>query len=304
MTIEVQGVRRAFGDVLAVDSISLTAASGEVTALVGPNGSGKTTLLLMMASLLVPDRGAIRIDGLDPVTQSPAVRARIGWMPDGFGTWDALTVREVLLTIAAAYRIPTAQARSRTDALLETVHLEDLADRRARVLSRGQKQRLGLARALINDPSVLLLDEPASGLDPRSRIELRDVLRSLAAQGKTILVSSHILTELQEVADRAVIVARGRTIETQNLDGELVARGPSTWRIDSLDPDRLAGWLADHHVPARRLGGGITEVEAAGNENAARLLADLVRDGIRVTTFAPSQGALESAYLAATDDRR
>jgi len=304
MTIEVQGVRRAFGDVLAVDSISLTANPGEVTALIGPNGSGKTTLLLMLATLLVPDQGAIRIDGLDPVTQPTQVRSRIGWMPDGFGTWDALTVREVLLTVAAAYRIAPDLARTRTDALLATVHLEDLADRRARVLSRGQKQRLGLARALVNDPSVLLLDEPASGLDPRSRIELRDVLRGLAAEGKTVLVSSHILTELQEVADRAVIVARGRSLETQRLGDELALTATASWRIDSLDPERLAGWLADHHVPARRVGGGLTEVEVAGEENAARLLADLVRDGIRVTGYARSQGALESAYLAATEDRR
>jgi ABC-2 type transport system ATP-binding protein len=290
--------------VLAVDSISLTAEPGEVTALIGPNGSGKTTLLLMLATLLVPDQGQIRIDGLDPVSQPTEVRAKIGWMPDGFGTWDALTVREVLHTIAAAYRIPPDRARARTDELLHTVHLEDLGDRRARVLSRGQKQRLGLARALINDPSVLLLDEPASGLDPRSRIELRDVLRSLAAQGKTVLVSSHILTELQEVADRAVIVARGRSLETQSLDAGFVATGMASWRIDSLDPESLTSWLEEHHVPAVRVGGGLTEVEVAGEENAARLLADVVRDGIRVIAFTPSQGALESAYLAATEDRR
>jgi ABC-2 type transport system ATP-binding protein len=119
-----------------------------------------------------------------------------------------------------------------------------------------------------------------------------------------VLVSSHILTELQEVADRAVIVARGRTIETRSLDATAPAAAAVSWRVDSLDPDRLAEWLVTHHVPARRLGGGITEVEAVGEENAARLLADLVRDGIRVTTFAPSQGALESAYLAATEDRQ
>lgn len=151
---------------------------------------------------------------------------------------------------------------------------------------------------------MLLLDEPASGLDPRSRIELRDILRSLAAQGKTVLVSSHILTELQEVADRAVIVAQGRSLETQTLDADFVARGLAAWRIGSLDPERLTGWLDDHHVPGRRVGGGVTEVEVAGEESAARLLADLVRDGIRVSTFARSQGSLESAYLAATQDRQ
>ena len=302
--IEVSGVRRAFGDVLAVDDISLTARPGEVTALIGPNGSGKTTLLLMLASLLVPDSGTISIDGHDPVTEPEQVRARIGWMPDGFGTWDALTVREVLETIAAAYRIPAARAHARVEALLHTVHLADLAERRARVLSRGQKQRLGLARALINDPSVLLLDEPASGLDPRSRIELRDVLRSLAAQGKTVLVSSHILTELQEVADRAVIVARGRSIQTQRLDDGFAASALASWRLDSLDPERLADFLPRNDVPARPGPGGMLEVAAAGEESAAQLLADLVREGIRVTAFTPSQGALESAYLAATEDRQ
>jgi ABC-2 type transport system ATP-binding protein len=302
--IEVDGVRRAFGDVLAVDDISLTARPGEVTALIGPNGAGKTTLLLMLATLLVPDRGSIRIDGHDPVTAPAEVRARVGWMPDGFGTWDSLTVREVLETIAAAYRIPALQARARVEELLHTVHLADLADRRARVLSRGQKQRLGLARALVNDPTVLLLDEPASGLDPRSRIELRDILRSLAAQGRTVLVSSHILTELQEVADRAVIVARGRSMQTQRLDGEAVGATSTGWRIDSLDPDLLSGFLRQHRVPAQQVHGGMLEVEVAGEESAARLLTDLIGAGVRVTAFTPTRGALESAYLAATEDRQ
>src|SRR5580765_5782070 len=239
--IEVASVRRAFGSVLAVDDISLTARPGEVTALVGPNGAGKTTLLLMLATLLVPDHGTIRIDGFDPVTQPGEVRARIGRMPDGFGTWDALTVREVLHTIAAAYRMGPVEARARTEAILELLHLGDLADRRARVLSRGQKQRLGLARALIHDPSVLLLDEPATTV--------------------------------------------------------------GSWRITSLDPDRLRSWLHDQHGPWRAELAAV-EVEVGGDEQAARLLADLVADGIRITAFAPSQGALEAAYLAATEDRQ
>jgi ABC-2 type transport system ATP-binding protein len=302
--IEVRDVRRAFGNVVAVDGLSLTARPGEVTALVGPNGAGKTTLLLMLATLLAPDSGTLTVDGLDPVAEPAGVRARIGWMPDGFGTWDALTVREVLLTVAAAYRMPPWEAAQRVATLIDLVHLGELADRRARVLSRGQKQRLGLARALVNDPSVLLLDEPASGLDPRSRIELRQVLRSLAASGATVLVSSHILTELQELADRAVIVARGRTVQTRSLEDLDGDREPARWRVTSLDPGALARFLGQRSPALRTLPGGAVEVEVTGEEAAAELLVDLVRAGVPVTGFAPAQGHLEAAYLAATEDRQ
>ena len=304
--IQVSGVRRAFGSVLAVDHIDLEARPGEVTALVGPNGAGKTTLLLVLATLLAPDSGTVRIAGLDPVTSPREVRATMGWMPDGFGTWDALTVREVLETVGAAYRLAPNAARARAGDLLELVHLGDLADRPARVLSRGQKQRLGMARALVHQPSVLLLDEPASGLDPRSRIELRDTLRQLAAAGATLLVSSHILTELQEIADRAVIVARGRSVATQDLGsdaGSGSAPHSSRWRITSLDPPRLMAALVHHGVATLPLADAV-DVEVAGDLAASELLAVLVGDGIPITAFAPSYGALETAYLAATQDRQ
>jgi ABC-2 type transport system ATP-binding protein len=301
--IEVTGIRRAFGSVLAVDHIDLRALPGEVTALVGPNGAGKTTLLLMLATLLAPDEGSIRIAGIDPLTAPREVRAAMGWMPDGFGTWDALTVREVLETVGAAYRLAPQAARARAGELLELVHLGELAARPARVLSRGQKQRLGLARALVHKPSILLLDEPASGLDPRSRIELRDILRQLAASGATLLVSSHILTELQEIADRAVIVARGRSVATQDLTDSDSADTVSYWRITSLDPPRLMAALAHHSLATHTLTDAV-EVEVAGDVAASELLALLVGDGIPITAFAPSYGALETAYLAATEDRQ
>ncbi len=310
--IEVTGATRAFGSVRAVDHIDLQARPGEVTALVGPNGAGKTTLLLMLATLLAPDGGSIRIAGLDPVAEPRQVRAAIGWMPDVFGTWDALTVREVLETVGAAYRLAPGVARTRAAELLDLVHLGDLADRPARVLSRGQKQRLGLARALVHHPSVLLLDEPASGLDPRSRIELRDILRQLAASGATLLVSSHILTELQEIADRAVIVARGRSVAVQDLTsgsgtdpgaGSESGQRVSHWRITSLDPPRLMAALAHHGVATQPLTDAV-DVEVAGDIAASELLAQLVGDGIPITAFAPSYGALETAYLAATEDRQ
>ena len=310
--IEVTGAKRAFGSVQAVDHIDLQARPGEVTALVGPNGAGKTTLLLMLATLLAPDAGTIRITGLDPVAEPRQVRAAMGWMPDAFGTWDALTVREVLETVGAAYRMAPGLARTRAAELLDLVHLGDLADRPARVLSRGQKQRLGLARALVHHPSVLLLDEPASGLDPRSRIELRDILRQLAASGATLLVSSHILTELQEIADRAVIVARGRSVAVQDLTSGSATRSGSGsesgqrvshWRITSLDPPRLMAALAHHGVATKSLTDAV-DVEVAGDIAASELLAQLVGDGIPITAFAPSYGALETAYLAATEDRQ
>jgi ABC-2 type transport system ATP-binding protein len=304
--IEVTGVRRSFGSVLAVDHIDLLARPGEVTALVGPNGAGKTTLLLMLATLLTPDQGSIRMAGVDPVVTPRQVRATMGWMPDGFGTWDALTVREVLETVGAAYRLAPQPARARAGELLELVHLGELADRPARVLSRGQKQRLGLARALVHEPTILLLDEPASGLDPRSRIELRDILRSLAASGATLLVSSHILTELQEIADRAVVIARGRSVAVQDLSsgsGSDSASKVSRWRITSLDPHRLMAALAHHGVATQPLADAV-DVEVAGDVAASELLAVLVGDGIPITAFAPSYGALETAYLAATEDRQ
>lgn len=300
--ITARGVRRTFGDVVAVDSIDLDAPPGRVTALVGPNGSGKTTLLLVLASLLVPDAGQVRVAGHDPVTQARDVRARTGWMPDVFGTWDTLTCREVLQTVADAFRMPRSASRARIEQLLATVHLADLADRPTQVLSRGQKQRLGLARALVHDPAVVLLDEPASGLDPRSRIELRGIVRGLAAEGRTVLVSSHVLAELDEMADRAVIVARGRTVAVEELAAASQAR--RTWRLRALD---LAGLLAaldarrTPHGPPDRDG---VEVEIGSDLEASELLAALVRDGVPVVEMAPASGVLEQAYLALTEDRR
>ena len=295
-----------------------------MTALVGPNGAGKTTLLLVLATLLVPDQGNVRVAGYDPVTEARAVRARVGWMPDVFGTWETLTCREVLLTVADAFRLPRRVRRPRIDELLALVHPPELADRPTQVLSRGQKQRLGLARALVHDPDVLLLDEPASGLDPRSRIELRGIVRDLAAQGKAVLVSSHVLAELDEMADRAVIVARGRTVAVEVLgagsgarlpDGSVLdadSAGPTaavpaqsrTWRIRALDLGALQGALHGLDRRAEPAGRDSVEVQVASDADAADLLARLVAAGVRVVAFQPTTGALEQAYLALTEDRR
>lgn len=310
--IVVQGLRRAFGTVQALDGVDLRARAGAVTALVGPNGSGKTTLLLVLAGLLVPDEGRVVVAGHDPVVDGPAARARTGWMPDAFGTWDSLTAREVLGTFAAAYRIPKQRADDRVTELLATVHLSEFADRPASVLSRGQKQRLGLARALVHDPHVLLLDEPASGLDPRSRVDLRVLLRRLADEGRTVLVSSHVLSELEEMADDAVFLSKGRTV-VDSWSADATARTARPFHLKALAAGPLAAWLATAGVAWRPDGPTVetapdrpagVHVDVTDDADAARVLRAAVTAGVDVTSYAPVVGRLEQAYLDLEEERR
>jgi ABC-2 type transport system ATP-binding protein len=301
--IEAVGVRRTFGEVVAVDHVDLTVPRGSVTALVGPNGAGKTTLLLVLATLLRPDSGTVWVANHDPVTDPRAVRALTGWMPDSFGTYDTLTAREVLEFAAAAYRLSRDAGARRARDLLELIHLSDYAELPVHVLSRGQKQRLGLARALVHDPVVLLLDEPAAGLDPRSRIELRGVLRGLVADGRAVLVSSHVLAELETMADRVVFVDRGRTVSEQEL-ADLPRSERRPWRMQALDGDSLVAAIDRYGIEHADPDPSGVEVLLSGDEAASRLLARLVLDGVPVTVCAPVGSGLEDAYLAMTEDRR
>lgn len=302
--IQVDGVHRAFGSVQAVAGMSLTAHRGRVTALVGPNGCGKSTLMLMLASLLAPDTGTVRICGYDPLTHPAEVRRLVGWMPDQFGTWDSLKVHEVLSIVGRAYFMPSADIRQRIPELLAEVDLESLANQPARVLSRGQKQRLGLARALMHRPQVLILDEPASGLDPASRRNLQRIVRSFAAGGGTVLVSSHILTELEEMADDVAVMDQGALVDQSSVRD--LAHRPRPWRLESASTTCLHDALAAVGlqdvavIPPDQAVSGHAEaiVMARDEEAAARLLADLVRADAALVAFAPSAGRLESAYLS------
>jgi ABC-type multidrug transport system ATPase subunit len=298
--IVVEGVRRAFGEIQAVRSVSLQAHAGRVTGLVGPNGSGKTTLLLMLASLLAPDAGSIRIDGVDPVSDPHAARALIGWMPDALGAWDSLTSRETLVVTGRLYGMPRAEASARAAVLLAEVGLTALADSPAKVLSRGQKQRLGLARALVHEPRVLLLDEPASGLDPQARIDLRVLLRRLAAEGRTILVSSHILSELEEVVDDAVFLVAGETVDAGRV--EAAARRARPWRVrlDGVEAsDALPQVAAALRLPPESVGVDRRDVvvEISSDADAVAALRELVAAGLAVVEFAAAQGSLERTFL-------
>ena len=286
------GLARSFGSVQAVRDATFEARPGEITALIGPNGSGKTTLLLMLATLLTPERGEIRVGGHDPVTDPGSVRRIMGWMPDVLGAWAALTVRATLELTARLYGIPPAAAAERAAELIELVDLVPLADRPTRVLSRGQKQRLSLARALVHAPDVLLLDEPASGLDPAARVALRKLLRQLADGGRTILVSSHVLAELEEMADAAVYLEQGATASAERIAAARAAG--REWRIRSLDAGALRTALG---AKAARWDGADAIVAPKDDRAAAKLLARLVADGVPVIAFAPAVGDLEQTFL-------
>lgn len=296
-----ENLHRAFGEVKAVDGVTFEAPKGAVTALIGPNGSGKTTLLLLLAGLLRPDSGHASIAGHDVVAHNVEARARVGWMPDVFGTWDALTCAEILTAFAQAYGQTGAAGRERANSLLAQLHLEEFTDRPARVLSRGQRQRLGLARALVHDPQVLLLDEPASGLDPRSRIELRDLLRDLARDDKTVIVSSHILSELEEVYDHAVFLSRGRTVDTSVPRAVTTDRG---WRLEALDPVALRTFLDRAGIPWQsNQATGEVIVSLSGHASAMQLVRAAVAANVPLHTVAPVSGRLEDAYLALDEER-
>lgn len=295
--ISVRGVGRSFGTVHAVREASLEVRPGSVTGLIGPNGAGKTTLMLMLATLLQPDAGSIRIAGFDPISDDAAVRARMGWMPDVLGAWPTLTVRQSIEMTGRLYRMPRAEAALRTDELLEITGLVALAAQPTRVLSRGQKQKLSLARALVHDPEVLLLDEPASGLDPAARADLRTLVRRLASEGKAILVSSHVLSELDEMADSAVYLAGGVT-----ASAEQIARAQSSlrqWRVRALDPRALSAAVTQIGVPEERVAVDNvgTLLSFSGESEAAATLSRLVSEGVAISSFGPAVGEMEHTFL-------
>jgi len=218
--IRIEHLHKRYGPVLALDDLSLEIPRGSIYGLIGPNGAGKTTLLRILGALSPPSEGQVWIDNVE-VTKSPAVvQRKIGYMPDFFGVYPNLTVAEYLKFYAGIHAIRRRNRPSIVMNLLELVDLSGKWDTPVEFLSRGMKQRLGLARALIHDPAVLLLDEPASGLDPRARVELRELLRTLQAMDKTIVISSHILLELADICSDIAIISAGRLVmaETASAD--------------------------------------------------------------------------------------
>jgi len=306
--VETHGLVKRYDRTLAVAGIDLAIEPGEIFGLVGPNGAGKTTTLRMLATLLEPSAGQAEIDGWSVTRNPDDVRRVIGFMPDVFGVYDDMKVWEYIDFFARCHGLPAAGRRRMIADLLELVDLGDRRDDYVQTLSRGMEQRLCLAQALVHDPKVLLLDEPASGLDPRARVELRELLRELRTLGKTILISSHILPELEELCTSVAIVDRGQVLAQGRVaDIERRLRFGAVLRVRLLlegkalevARDRFA---ADVDVAsAAILEDGTIELGFRGDDEAvARLLAESVAAGLPIVNFARAASDLEELFLQVT----
>jgi sodium transport system ATP-binding protein len=226
--IEIHDLRRAFGKVQAVDGVSFTAADGRITGLLGPNGAGKTTTLRMLYTLLAPDAGSIRIDGIDALGDPVEARRRLGVLPDARGLYKRFTARENIEYFGRLQGLDTATLRRRADALIAQLDMHDIEHRRAEGFSQGQRVKTAIARALIHDPRNVVLDEPTNGLDVMATRSLRHYLRSLRDEGRCIVLSSHIMQEVAALCDHIVVIAHGRVVASGSADDLLRGTGAST----------------------------------------------------------------------------
>jgi ABC-2 type transport system ATP-binding protein len=306
--VRTEGLVKRFDGTLAVAGVDLNVQSGEIFGLVGPNGAGKTTTLRILATLLQPSAGTAEVAGMSVTRNPDQVRRVLGFMPDAFGVYDDMKVWEYLDFFARCYGLAPAARRRAIADLLELVDLAEKRDAYVQTLSRGMQQRLCLAHALVHDPLVLLLDEPASGLDPRARVELRELLRELRSMGKTILISSHILPELEElctsvaIIDRGQVLAQGRVADIERrlrfgavlrvrllLEGEALEAARDRF---AADPDVASAVLLED---------GTIELGFRGDDEAtARLLASSVAAGLPILSFARAASDLEELFLQVT----
>ncbi len=301
IAVQTEHLRREYPKLTAVADLDLSIEAGECFALVGPNGAGKTTTLEMLATLLEPTDGRIYIAGLDAEQQTRAVRRRIGFMPDEFGLYTELLVWEYLDYFATAYGVPRAERARRVSDVMDLVDLESKKESFVRELSRGMKQRLFLAKTLVHNPDVLLLDEPAANLDPRARIEFRELMKELVKLGKTIVVSSHILTELSDFCTSVGIIEKGKLVVAGKID-DILQRLQGATRIEIRVLDglaRLDDLLARHPlVVSHDIYDHTVQVEFSGKPNdIADLHRDIVTAGVRVRSFHEQRENLEDIFM-------
>ncbi len=302
--IEIRGLAKSYGAHPALQSLSFTIEAGDMFGLIGPNGAGKTTLIRILATLLQPSQGGATVDGHDVVRDAGAVRRMIGYMPDFFGVYEELKVREYLEFFAATYGLRGAKRKATVDGVLELTDLKGKRDAMIASLSRGMQQRLGLARVLVHDPKVLLLDEPASGLDPRARIEIRALLKELRSMGKTILISSHILADLADLCNKIGLIEKGRLLYAGGLKEAMAqVQGDDLWFVEVFEEtDRAKGILEKQPcVEAVEDAEGLLRVKLRpGTRDVHTIPQALVQEGLRLKLFKVAEVTLEDAFLRLT----
>jgi ABC-2 type transport system ATP-binding protein len=304
MDVKVDNLKRYFGGTKAVDGVSFTFSSGHIVGFVGPNGAGKTTTMRILATLDEPTEGDATIDGVSVVDEPEKARRLVGFMPDTLPTHRDMTVHEYLDFFARAYGLRGAKRDSLVERVEDFTNLTGINRKFLRDLSKGMKQRVSLARSLVHDPPVLILDEPANALDPRARIELRELLKVLADQGKAILVSSHILTELAEMCNGVVIVEQGRMLRAGQMDNVVAAENiQRTVIIRCEGPiERLQRELFESPlVRESRITGATVEAEVTGGDDVcSELLRHLVTAGVRIVEFHQRRVDLEDVFMTVT----
>jgi ABC-2 type transport system ATP-binding protein len=300
--IELIHLRKEYDDLVAVEDLSLSIPQGEIFGLIGPNGAGKTTTIRMACGLLAPTLGKSRIHGVDVAQEPEKAKQSVGYLSDFFAVYEDLKVWEYLDYFAHAYKVAESEIPARVSEVIAQVSLEVKRDAMIRGLSRGMKQRIGIARAIIHRPKVLLLDEPASGLDPKARLELRNLLRSLRDQGTTILISSHILSELEGFCTSIGIMEKGRMVRSGRIEEVTAAENPArdirlAWLGEATAI--VQAKLGSHaHAANLQLNPGSAAFQFTGSdEDVAALLAELVAAGVRVKSFAEVKQTMEDLYM-------
>jgi ABC-2 type transport system ATP-binding protein len=302
--VQTIGLTRTYGAMVALNSLDLTVNKGDLFGFIGSNGAGKTTTLRILATFLAPSAGQAKVLGHDVVRDADAVRHVIGYMPDFFGVYKDMEVTEYLDFFGACYKIPTAQREKTVNDVLELVGLSEKKGALIGALSRGMQQRLGLARVLIHDPQVLLLDEPASGLDPRARIEMMAILQELQRLGKTIIISSHILSELQTLCNRVAIIEKGKLIYSGPVQGvrDQMASGLIVWVKVAADEVRAVELLKGRPEVAEvtPVDGRLKVLMVNHDTDHGFVAETLVRGGLKLTGLQEDELGLEEVFLRVT----
>jgi len=305
--IELRRLHRYFGETRAVEDMSFEVYPGEVFGYIGPNGAGKTTSMRILATLDEPTAGDAFVDGFSVIDDPDRVRRRLGFMPDYFGTYQNVNVREYLDFFARAYGLRGKERNRSIDSVMEFTMLDRLAEKPIDGLSKGMKQRLCLGRTMIHDPSVLILDEPAAGLDPRARIELREMIAQLAQMGKAVLISSHILTELAEICDKVGIIETGQLLAVGTVD-EISDKSQTKSRVRLCalgESQPLVQWLTERDDISELTMESelIVFNHEGGQAEQALLLRELIGAGFEIVEFASKTKSLEDVFLHVTEGR-